>query len=534
MHYGRHLSRVPFALIRKDVQGLRIAMSNDVARESGVYDGMRLTDALALLPNLTTQQETPEADARVLRNIAEWCQRYTPTVGIDGANGLWLDISGAAHLCGGEEALLVDLQDRLHSMGFANDAGLADTPGAAWGLARFARAAGVANVNSERQQHTNQSSSHSRIIPPGGILRALAPLPVEALRLDVRPLHLLKRFGLKTVGDLCAIPRANLKRRFPEKDVREAVLHRLDQALGAIREPIIPLYPKQDYIEQLCFADPILAPESFHYGLQDLLDRLCHRLEQDLQGATRLTFSACHADGDISRVRIATARPSRDAEHISLLFRERIDTLNPGFGVDRLVLSADTVSRLVTEQLSLAQNDCPEQGGRDVTCLIDRLSNRLGADRVLRRVPNASHIPERAESCVQAIRVQHTVQDASCWKPPRPVRLLMRPEPIDVIAEVPEGPPLRFIWRRVAHRVVLAEGPERIAPEWWVQKGLSETTLSGPPSPTSLNLPRTRDYYRVEDEEGRRFWLYRDGLYRDFENDETADHPSWHMHGVFA
>lgn len=490
----------PFALVCKDASGVRISASNVVARKGGVSEGMRLTDARALLPTLVTEIRDFEAEVRALRGLADWCRGYAPVVSVDGVDGLWIDITGAAHLCGGEDALLSDLGNRLRAIGFAGRLGLADTPGAAWAVARF------------HGGHEAQS------VLPGEARTALSPLPLAALRLDPDILLLLKRFGLKTIGALCEIPRSSLYRRFPSDETGEAVLHRLDQALGLASEPVVPLQAAPAYFERISFPDPILATESFHRGLHELLCRLSRRMEMDHKGATRLTFAAYHADGGVSRVSIATARPSRDVKHLALLFRDRIETLNPGFGVDVLILSADAIGQLGTDQLSLSRGSTLERDRVDVSSLIDRLSNRLGAGSVQRILPHASHIPERAEIRVPALRgIASTVVCPS--KPPRPFRLLARPEVVQVIAEVPEGPPLRFTWRRVAHRVVRAEGPERIAPEWWDQ-------LSGP-------VHRTRDYYRVEDERGQRFWLFREGLYRD-QGGKEEPLPTWHMHGVFA
>lgn len=501
---GQETEPLPFALVRKEVTGVRIAALNDAARKGGVHEGMRLADARALLPSLATEIADPAADERVLRNLADWCQRYTPVVGIDGTDGLWLDITGAAHLYGGEDALLADLGDKLRTIGFANRLGLAETPGSAWALARFATV----------------GTPGYRIIPQGGVLTALAPLPLAALRLDENALYLLKRFGLKTIAALCAIPRAGLQRRFSSKEISEAVLHRLDQAIGIAPEPIVAIQAAPAYFERLSFPDPILATESFHQGLADLLRRLCRHMEMDRKGALRLTFSAHHADGGVSRVRIATARPSRDAKHLALLFRDRIETLNPGFGVDVLILSADTIASLETEQLLLSCSPDTARDEKDVSALIDRLSNRLGAANVQWIVPRESHIPERAEVRISALRGTAFETASPPLKPPRPFRLLERPEPVHVMAEVPEGPPMRFTWRRIAHRVVRAEGPERIAPEWWAR--------------SSAQSGRTRDYYRVEDEKGHRFWLFREGLYRDLESEKEEPLPTWHLHGLFT
>lgn len=490
----------PFALVHKQANCLQIFALNEAARQGGVQTGMRLTDACSLLPTLMTQPADIEADACTLRKLADWCQRYSPVVSLDAQDGLYLDITGAAHLCGGEEPLLTDLSKRLCAFGFANQLGLADTPGAASAMARFARSQTCAE----------------RIIPPGNSATFLALLPIASLRLEKNALYLLNRFGLKTVSDLCQIPRTNLKRRFSSKEIGEAVLHRLDQALGRASEPLVPLKSAPAYREHISYAEPILATESFHHGLQYLLERLCQRMEKDSKGTTSLTYAAYHADGGVSQTEITTASPSRNVPHLQHLFHDRIETINPGFGVDHLILSANTVEPLAAEQLALTASVSGRSDCGVVHQLVDRLSNRLGAHNVQRSRACESHIPERAEQRVLAIKSTDSGQHTSPPKPLRPLRLLNRPEPIEVMAECPEGPPMRFTWRRVAHQIVRAEGPERIAPEWW--------------SEPSGRKPRTRDYYRVEDVKGRRFWLFRNGLYRD----HAPQLPTWHIHGLFT
>ena len=463
---------------------------------------MPLSDARALLPALMTQPLRPDADARALQALAEWCQRYTPWTSTDGETGLWLDITGAAHLLGGEDNLLADLAARLTHLGFENRLGLADTAGTAWAVARFAAPDAPALQN----------------VPPGGMAEALEKLPLQALRLEDSCLHLLKRFGLKTIGELCRLPRSTLKSRFPSDDIGQAVLHRLDQALGRAGEPLTPLMPPPVYVMRKACPEPILETDSFQFVLEELLQRLCTQLEDDGMGAKAVTFSAYRADGGVSRIAIATARASCNAAHLAYLFRDKLEAIDPGFGVDVLTLAADTVEALDAKQLQLTSS---QQGSRNdgaLERLIDRLSNRLGAASVQYIVGCESHIPERAERRVQALKAERrTIPQAAPQKPARPFRLLARPEAIQVMAEVPEGPPMRFTWRRVTHRVIHAEGPERIAAEWW-HRGPAATA-------------RTRDYYHVEDSEGRRFWLFREGLYSDTGQDQL---PSWHMHGLFA
>lgn len=460
---------------------------------------MRLSDARAVLPSLKTEIWKPNTGAYALRKLADWCQRYTPTVGVYGEDGLWLDVAGAAHFYGDEAGLLNDLSVRLRRLGFAHQLGLAETPGLAWAMARFAASDIITN----------------RIVLSGGQVRALTPLPLAALRLDEATLYLLKRFGLQTVGQLLTMPRASLKRRFPSSEVGEAVVERLDQALGYRAEPLDPLRRPPLYTEHILSPEPIVETESFTRGLNQLLARLCRRLEQDLKGATALTFSAYRGDGGVSHIDTVTARPSRDVDHLMRLFADKIAAIDPGFGVDHLRLSVSGAERLDAAQLTLNTNN---SGGYDEAALaplLDRLASRLGPDAVQRGAFRASHIPERAEYRTSAVSSRPSTETNEMRKPPRPLRLLSCPEPVEVLTEIPEGAPKRFTWRRVVHHVRRAEGPERIAPEWWRHM--------------SIEPRHTRDYYRLEDEKGQQFWLFRSGFYGDQEH-----LPTWHLHGLYT
>lgn len=490
----------PFALVVKDSHGLRLKTVTPLAIAGGVYSGMRLSDARALLPSLVTEPFDAEATAKGLVQLADWCQRYTPTVSLDGEDGLWLDVTGATHFYGEEAGLLRDLRARLDCLGLKCRLGLAETLGAAWAIARFG----------------SSSSCDACVIEQGQLGKRLAPLSLAALRLEDRPLYLLKRFGLKTIADLMVLPRASLQRRFPSPEINEAVIARLDQALGVRPDPLVPVRSPPLYSERLSFAEPILATESFEAGLGELLNNICDHLARDLKGATRLKFSAYRGDGGVTDLEAVTARPSRDRNHWTRLFADKIAMIDPGFGVDHLCLSVLEAERLVRAQLSL---EAAARGlGADqkaLSHLIDRLASRLGGFAVQRLNLVESHIPERAEKRVSALK-DTEADEASCiaGKAARPLRLLSQPEPVTVVTEVPEGAPRKLTWRRVTHIVCRSEGPERIAPEWW-------HALGG-------RGQRTRDYYRLETEEGARFWVFRSGFYRD--GDPL---PVWHMHGLY-
>jgi protein ImuB len=458
------------------------------ARLEGILPGTNLADARAMLPDLKTMPDDPMADAALLARLADWCTRFTPWTAPDGADGVFLDLTGCAHLFGGETALLADLQRRLTHQGFAVRAAIADTTGAAWALARFG----------------HQSRS---IVPPGTQKSALSSLPVVALRLPGDMVAGLNRLGLTTIGALYPLPRAPLARRFG------ALLHtRLDQALDSDAEPISPRQPPPCWRVRLDFAEPIARPEDIAAGLDHLLTDLCRRLAQQGMGARTLDYLLFLVDGDIAKASIGTVRPLRNVKSLSRLFAGKIAVLDPGLGVDCLMLAAAKIEPLSPEQAALDGIAAGERSD-DFDSLIDRLVNRLGMEAIVRAEPVASHIPEGAVRWVSPMVTVGPI-DPPPERRPRPIRLLPRPEPIEVMAPVPDDPPLHFTWRRTLHRVRHAEGPERIAPEWWQ-------------APSSAS-PEARDYYRVEDQAGGRFWLYRDGPYR-------PDQPArWFLHGFFA
>ena len=484
---------LPFALVGSDPHGLMLTAVNARSLRDGIVPGLRLADARAICPHLLTAPADPHKDADMLLALARWSSRYSPMLNVDGADGLWLDITGIAHLFGGERALLTDLAKRLSRAGLTIRLGAAETLGGAHALARFAKA--------------------SPCIAPDGALRAkLAPLPVEALRLELETARLLRRLGLKRIGQLTELPRASLERRFHARETAQAVLRRLDQALGSRKEQRAPLLPQPDFVARLSFAEPLITHDGVTAGLDRLAEELCGTLIRAGQGARRVALWAARADGSSAVIEAGLSAPSRAPAHLVRLLKDKIEDIDMGFGVDLMALAALATETLSVTQTSLTETErfiAPET-------LIDALANRLGRSAVRRLFPRASHIPERAQVSRSAFAGLPTWVDTP-GKPPRPLLLLTKPEPLTVLAEIPEGPPARFTWRRVSRRVVKAEGPERIAPEWW--RALA-----------SLTKARPRDYYRIEDEDGCRYWVFREGLYRDGD-DET---PCWFLHGVFA
>ena len=486
---------------------------NREAGAEGLSPGMRLADARALTAGLVTAPADPAADRRGLERLALWCNRFTPWCALDSEDGLLLDISGCAHLFGGEAALMDELAARLAGLGVESRLGLADTPGAAWALARFDAAHGDATDGSA----PDDGATDRRIAAPGEARMALAALPVEGLRIAAEDARLLRRLGLVTIGAVDGLPRAALARRFPCRERCGAVLARLDQALGRSAEPIVPMLPPPACLERLALPEPLIDRAGLDAALARLMAGLTASLEQGGLGARRLVLWCYRVDGGVVRRTVAAARATRESGHLLRLFQETLGTVDPGFGIDHAALHAERVEPLAPAQLALT-GDGRRQG--DVDLLVDRLRARLGDGAVCRLEPVARHRPEKAERTVAPGREPAPWRDAcdapgAPALPQRPFRLFDRPEPIEVMAEVPDGPPLLFTWRRARRRVMRAAGPERIGPEWWT--GDRDTAV--------------RDYYRVEDDEGRRYWLYRAGLYRDA---GAHDAPRWYVHGLYG
>ncbi|MBC8013892.1 MAG: DNA polymerase Y family protein [Methyloceanibacter sp.] len=483
----------PFALVGSEERGLLLTAVNAASVSEGLFPGLGLADARAICPHLLTLSAAPKKDEDALLDLARWAScRYSPTLNADGNDGLWLEVTGIPHLFGGERALLADLERRLARAGFTARLALAETLGGAHALSRYARP--------------------SLIVSDGEIGAALAPLPVEALRLEPEIVALLKRLGLKHIGQLYALPRASLERRFHAKDTAEAVLLRLDQALGRCAEPRVPLLPSPDFVARLPFPEPLITHDGVLAGLRHLASALCAKLARAGRGCRRVALWVARADGSSLLIEAGLSAPSREPKHLLRLVQDKVEAIDMGFGVDLMALVA-----LVTEPLRPAQTSLTEANGKiGPEALMDRLVNRLGARAVRRLFPRASHIPELAQSLRSAF-AGPSLWPAQAERPSRPPLLFARPEPLTVLAEIPEGPPARFTWRHVTRRVVKAEGPERIAPEWW--RPLSSRISSRP-----------RDYYRVEDEDGHRYWVFREGLYQESEHGS----PCWYLHGVFG
>lgn len=467
----------PLALIEEAAGAARLAAVCPVASDQGLAPGMTLADARALVPGLAVRAADPAGAARALDRLAGWALRFSPWTAPSGGDGLWLDVTGCGHLFGGEAALLDRLTDGVERRGFTARAAVADTPGTAWAAARFGSA---------------------RVVAPGAARDVLSPLPMAALRLDAATVAGLDRLGLRRVSDLLDIPRAPLARRFGA-----AVARRLDQALGRAAEPISPHRPVPAHVARRVFAEPMTDDGAVRATLDSLLEELCHLLDGRQRGARRLVLTLFRVDGGQREIAVGTGRPARDPAPLARLFTERLDGVDIGLGLEAMTLSAPATDPLAPAQPGLARDD---GDGPELGELTDRLANRLGGGAVMGFAPRASHIPERAVR-----RRAPLAPCADAWPgKPRPLRLLSPPAPIEAVAVVPDDPPSLFRWQGRAHRVTRATGPERIAGEWWRDDAT------------------TRDYYRVEDQSGARFWLYREGLYRD------GAEPRWFLHGLFG
>ena len=486
---GDEAAAAPLALIADSAHGPRITAATPAGWEAGARPGMMLADARALCPALAAAPADPAGDLAFLERLALWARRWGPWSALDPPDGLLVDVTGVAHLFGGEAALLADVRQRLCSRGLVLRAAIASTAGAAWALAHH--------------------GAQDAIMAAGD---SLDHLPVAALRLDPPALLLLRRLGLKRVGDLSGVARPALARRFRMARAPAAnPLLRLDQLLGRMPEPLLPVLPSPVPLVQRRLMEPIRHRALLDRVLGDLCADMARLLEGQGRGARRLELGLWKVDGEVIARHLELAAASRDAVHVAGLFARRLDDLDAGFGIELAQLRAPW-----TEPLALAQQDieaAAEARGTSLAACIDRLVARLGPAAVRRPALRASHIPERAQVWESPLAPEAPSQGELAFHA-RPLKVLERAEAIAVIHATPDGLPRRFRWRGEVHEVARAEGPERIAPEWWRERSTA----------------RLRDYYRVEDEEGRRYWIYRAGI----AGDGRGGAPEWFLQGLCA
>jgi len=459
-----------------------ITAANTIAQSQGIEIGMLLADARAIYPGLEVLDDKPTLPAKLLRGLAKWSIRYTPHAAVDEPDGILLDVSGCSQLWGGDKPYLKEIVTRLKTQGYGVQAGMADTIGAAWALARY--------------------SDQPVIIENHKQAEALLTLPAASLRLEIETVKKLQKLGLRQVKDFIAIPRSALRRRFGK-----GLLQRLDQALGHEEESVIPVIPIEPYQERLPCLEPISNATGIEIALKRLLGILCLRLQQEEKGLRMASFKGYRLDGKIEEINIGTTRPTYNAQHLFKLFEDKLSGIEPALGIELFILEAANV-----EDISALQEKLWEGNGgledNKIAELIDRLAGKLGAETIHRYLPDEHHWPERSIKLASSFEEKPTISWAI--DRPRPVMLLSKPEPIEVAAPIPDYPPMLFRYKGKLHNIKKADGPERLEREWWLDPG------------------ELRDYYCVEDEEGKRYWVFRSGHY-----DEKKKYQ-WFMYGFFG
>ncbi|HXR80561.1 MAG TPA: DNA polymerase Y family protein [Saprospiraceae bacterium] len=497
------LRDLPFVLVTPDHGRMLITAANEKAIAQSIHAGMVAADAKAMYPSLTVIDDPPGLAQKLLKRIAEWCIRFSPCVAIDGEDGLILDVTGCTHLWGGDEQYVKDITARLSNYGYTVRVAITDTIGAAWAVARFEKG--------------------KLIVENGQQSTALLSLPAAALRLDDETTDRLNKLGLRQVKDFIAMPKAALRRRFlNHKDTKTqshtksgspsavvggpwSILTRINQALGLEEEFIQPVHPPAPYEERLPCMEPIVTATGIEIALQRLLETLCKRLQQEGKGIRTAVLKCYRVDGKIEQVEIGTIRASHHVEHLFRLFELKISSIEPALGIELFILEATKVEEHVSVQSTIWMSSGGLQDER-ISELLDRLSNKIGAAAIHRYLPNEHYWPERSVKAANSLDEEAT----TTWKVdrPRPLQLLAKPEIIEVMAPIPDYPPMNFRYKGKLHTILKADGPERIEQEWWIEQG------------------QHRDYYYVEDEEGCRYWLFRLGHY-----DESYQ---WFVHGLFV
>jgi protein ImuB len=478
--HRKELKNLPFVLRTPSHGRMIITGTNAVAEKKGIITGMVLADARAIIPELEVLDDKPDLIVKLLSRLAEWCIRFTPVVAIDQPNGLLLDATGCSHLWGGDTYYLNEIIKRLNTRGYDVRVAMADTIGVAWGVVRFGK--------------------DPLIIPRNLHVEVLMRLPPEALRLETETVERLHKLGLHTIRQFIRMPRSSLRRRFGQH-----MLMRLDMALGQEMEVIEPVEPIEPYQERLPCMDPIVTVTGIEIALQQLLEALCFRLQQEQKGLRAASFKGYRVDGKIEKIEIGTHRPTHHVNHLFKLFELKISSIEPALGIELFVLEASKVEDHYSQQEKMWEGSGGLEDER-LSELIDRLAVKIGTEAIHRYVPDEHYWPERS---FKVASLQEKL--LTTWKTDkqRPLQLLSIPEHIEVTAPIPDYPPMLFRHKGRLHTIIKADGPERIEQEWWLQQG------------------QHRDYYRVEDEEGHRYWIFRLGHY-----DEKV--YKWFMHGFFC
>jgi protein ImuB len=476
-----NLRGLPFVLATPDHGRMMIAAANVLAEGQGIHTGMVVADARVIIPSLQVLDDKSGLSDKLLKGIAEWFIRYTPVVAIDLPDGLILDITGCAHLWGGEELYLQNIVTRLKTLGYNVRASIADTIGTARAITHFGK--------------------NFSIIESGGQTAALLSLPPEALRFEAGTVERLHKLGLSRISNFIGMPHSALRRRFGQQ-----FIHRLGQAIGHEKEMIQSVQPIEPYQERLPCPELIVTATGIEIALKRLLETLCHRLRQEQKGLRSAFFKCYRTDGKIEKIEIGTNRPTYNTTHLFKLFEIKLDTIEPALGIELFTLEALKVEDVSPVQEKLWQKNVGLDG-IGLSELLDRFAGKFGANRIRRYLPDEHYMPERSIKPALSLNEKLTIP----WKVdrPRPLQLLSKPERIEVTAPIPDYPPMLFRHKGKLHKIIKADGPERIEQEWWIQQG------------------GHRDYYYVEDEEGHRYWLFRLGHY-------ANESYQWFIHGFFA
>ncbi|MFC3560289.1 Y-family DNA polymerase [Pedobacter jamesrossensis] len=476
------LKALPLVFSDKEGNRMVITATSNEASGQGIQNGMPLADARAILPELEVIENQLHRAPKILRALGAWCIRYSPLVGIEQSDGLILDISGCAHLWGGEREYLREIVNRLRSSGYYVRAAIADTMGTAWAISRYGRI--------------------SPIIKTGEEVNALLPLPPMALRLDQQVSQKLIKLGLSTVGSFITMPRSALRRR-----IGNQAMERIEQAVGQKEESFVPIQVPEPYSERLASMEPIRTRKGIELAIEKLLSELCKKLNKDGMGLRIATLQSFRVDGKILRSEIGTNSPSANVQHLFKLFELKIDQIEPKMGIELFTMEAEKVEELNPIQEAIWQS-LQSMQDRQVSELLDRIAGKVGTAAIQRFLPQPYHWPERSIIKVASLKDPLPLP----WRTDRlrPVQLLKVPEHIQVTAPIPDYPPMVFRYQGLTHQIKKADGPERIEREWWLDEG------------------EHRDYYQVEDEHGKRYWLFRSGHYS---SEKTS---GWFIHGFFA
>jgi protein ImuB len=475
------LKPIPFVVKVPSRGRMVITSSNPLAQRQGIHAGMVLADARAVYPSLHAEDERTGVAVAILKRIAQWCIRFTPFAGVDADDGIILDATGCSHLWGGDDQYVKDLISRIQSKGFIVKVAMADTIGAAWAAARF--------------------SNNNPVIPPGEHTQALLQFPLDSLRLERATVQRLQQLGLYQVKDIASMQRTALRRRFGK-----SVLQKIDQAFGTTEEYFEPVIQTEPYEERLPCIEPIVRLEGIQFALEQLLDALCKRLAKEGKGIRSAELNCYRLDGKIIMATIGTSTASVNAKHLFKLFELKLSSIEPDLGIELFVLVAKKLEEYDPKQQQFWKQT--SLNSSLVSEFVDRVAGKIGEAALRRYLPAEHFLPERSFRLAESLKEASTTE----WylDRPRPIVLLPTPEGIEVTAPIPDYPPMMFRYKGKLHKIMKADGPERIEQEWWIRDG------------------RHRDYYAVEDEKGCRYWLFRSGHY------DAAKTYKWFIHGFFA